>query len=441
MEESLYPAPVKGKKSKAEKKALKEQQALAAAAINASRALAIVQPTKQTARKSALTSQQKLGAVGNSKSASAIGQQSAVAGSSSKTVASDEKSKAIVPLEASKPTQAELDAAEDFSNFYYDLHERKQRKRDFRKKGKKHEHIACQHPCHGKVCNCNPHKHVHTHDHTHDHTHNHAHDHAHDHTHDHHHDHHHNHDAPTREELMNCLCEKHKAMAKAKIAALQKQSAHNDGQQAEDKNPDRDKSSEVKTLENGSSEDNSPGVESLEENNSEGKNSGGINKEGVSLESKCSEDKTSEDVNSESSQAEGKSSEMRLTEGEGKVLEGKTSSPKSSEEDKDVVGDAVEGTEEAVKSPRGKKSHKRIRENGVVSSEDSSDCDGAVERFVRRTFPELHLQEPHPNQVYEQMVADEKAEKEEKSKESKLRTCAFCRRQEVEVKTFKKCQK
>jgi hypothetical protein len=93
-----------------------------------------------------------------------------------------------------------------------------------------------------------------------------------------------------------------------------------------------------------------------------------------------------------------------------------------------------------LKVPEGKSRIKRIRENGLLSSDDSSDCDAAVERFVRRTFPELLLGEDHPNQQYKKIVADEKARRQ-KLKENKLRTCSFCRKQETEVKSFKKCQK
>ena len=650
MEESLYAVPVKtGKKTKAEKRAIREQ------AIAIARNVAIAQQTKpKSSQKIASSSQQRSAATGASKTGSAGD------GASSKSITNGEQSNALVPNAESKScTQAELDDAEDFSSFYYDMHERKQRKRDLRKKGKKHEHLACQHPCHGKVCNCNPHKHSHSH--------------GHDHHHDHHHDHGFEQPQGTREELMGCLCEKHKALAQATIAhkkaalekRLQDEKEKPDdrnsegGQSSEGKNPVGESSENKDVEEKGSqvesSEEKTSEVETsegkiTEDKKSEAENSGETNAEGTYSENKLFEDINSEDKNSlnersvsetseslealgdktcENNISEDKSSENKSSENEcknvvchdcnagnsdiangeesgakvlldknkcysqaeldaaerfirknypeldmcsqhrnelskkveekleedvtketkelkneidseckesksseEKCLESKSSEEKSSEGSKSLEDkssgdqtaeckepDETKSSKDDKLTPRRKKSHKVIRENGLISSDESDYGNDEIEMVLRKDFPEFHLCEPHPNEIYrtitaveeglkqiESVISENKAEFEkearvemdateaklngrmedgedfaingtredgddlselrdeeddefaseksndtrddedegsgkEKSKEIKLRTCAFCRVQETEVKTFKKCQK
>lgn len=514
MEESLYPMPVKNKKSKAEKKAMREQalaktipqatkrtSTLKTASTNQRDSAKIGQKcTPSTGRKTvavpssteqngpATTNQknaavastnQKPTPVSSSSKTLSSDQKITPAAVSSKTVHEDEQSQVTVATVENKSTQNEdADDADDFPGFYYDMHERKQRKRDFRKKGKKHpENIACQHPCHGKVCNCSPHKCNHTNDHP-------QHDqHVQDH-HDDNHDNHSNHDhnnyqdesqpQATREELMNCLCQKHKRMAVAKLlekkAALEKH-LQDEVKKISDKSlevdripavkTDQNESSVVKFSDNTSSDAINPGVQAFEEKIVYKNMPEETNSEARYLANKTSqtrvnhsEGKSPEDKNSESDSAEGEDlGDNNLAD---KIVDNKSSEKdnylgessvdKNSEciscEDKRSDGKTAENKEviltETIKSPRGKNSCKKVRENGLVSSDDSSDCDAAVERFVRRNFPELHLCEPHPNVKYEELLA---REKEAIVKESKLRTCAFCRKQETEVKTFKKCQK
>ena len=469
MEESLYPMPVKsGKKSKAEKKALKQQAAMKAALMTS-------QTSKSEVSKTVPAVQQSTGCVCGSKTTSASGKQGAAESSSSKTVSGGEQSKALVAAHEEKHSQAELDAAEDFSNFC-DMHERKQRKRDFRKKGKKHENFVCQHPCHGKVCNCNTHKHNHDHSHGHDHSHCHDHSHGHDPS----------HEPPqaTREELMNCLCTKHKAMAEAKIAekraALEKRLQSEGKLSSNGSKALNERSSEVQKTKNSPGKNIAENKGSVAESSENISTESGISvSEGKNFEEKDSVEKTSSDKSLGGGKSQGKTVEVKSSEGdssEGKSMRIETSlaekleresleEDKSSETDKySEVGknsegfQTPEGDSSEDKTADGKddinmpskieevrsweKMQKKVAENGVVSSDDEEyhDCDAAVERFVIRTFPELHLCEPHPNEQYEKMIEEEK-KVAKKMKETKLRRCAFCKELETDARTFKKCQK
>ena len=221
-----------------------------------------------------------------------------------------------------------------------------------------------------------------------------------------------------------------------------------------------------KTVEDITSKFKTTESKSSERKTSKEKKSGGKTSVEKMSEEKKSEEKTSEVKISEVKISEVKIPEEKTSEkktsqgGNGNSIDAETSEEKSLEEKSSKTSEDLSYPERGTSKARiaedliseSKTSFEKITERNSSEEKNQSEdgvvemeCDSAADdRLIKETFPELHLGEPHPNEVYDDMVQSkwEKKEKLENSCESdKRRLCAFCKSSEIDPKSFKKCQK